>query len=81
MLKYVQNKDVFMRYHKAHLARRLILDASADNEKEEIMVNKLRVKYSRDLISSKNCSTLLYYSIRFRKLECQLIISISYIEC
>ena len=34
VLKYVQNKDVFMRYHKAHLTRRLILDTSADNEKE-----------------------------------------------
>lgn len=27
VLKYVSNKDVFMRYHKAHLTRRLILDA------------------------------------------------------
>lgn len=27
VLKYVGNKDVFMRYHKAHLTRRLILDA------------------------------------------------------
>ena len=43
MLKYVQNKDVFMRYHKAHLTRRLILDSSADNEKEENMVEWLRV--------------------------------------
>ena len=43
MLKYVQNKDVFMRYHKAHLTRRLILDTSADSEKEENMVEWLRV--------------------------------------
>lgn len=42
MLKYVTNKDVFMRYHKAHLTRRLILDSSADNEKEENMVEWLR---------------------------------------
>lgn len=42
VLKYVQNKDVFMRYHKAHLTRRLILDTSADNEKEENMVEWLR---------------------------------------
>lgn len=27
LLKYVNNKDVFMRYHKAHLTRRLIVDA------------------------------------------------------
>lgn len=43
MLKYVQNKDVFMRYHKAHLTRRLILDISADSEIEENMVEWLRV--------------------------------------
>lgn len=42
VLKYVQNKDVFMRYHKAHLTRRLILDTSADSEKEENMVEWLR---------------------------------------
>ena len=32
-----------MKYHKAHLTRRLILDTSADNEKEENMVEWLRV--------------------------------------
>lgn len=42
VLKYVQNKDVFMRVHKAHLTRRLILNASADSEKEENMVECLR---------------------------------------
>jgi len=31
-----------MRYHKAHLTRRLILGSSADSEKEEYMVNGLR---------------------------------------
>lgn len=45
VLKYVQNKDVFMRYHKAHLTRRLILDISADSEIEENMVEWLRVSY------------------------------------
>ncbi|XP_065226095.1 cullin-5 isoform X2 [Planococcus citri] len=42
VLKYVQNKDVFMRFHKAHLTRRLILNSSADSEKEENMVEWLR---------------------------------------
>ncbi|XP_067947837.1 cullin-5-like isoform X2 [Watersipora subatra] len=42
VLKYVQNKDVFMRFHKAHLTRRLILGTSADNEVEEMMVDWLR---------------------------------------
>ncbi|KAI6186837.1 Cullin-5 [Aphelenchoides besseyi] len=42
VLKYVSNKDVFMRYHKTHLSRRLILEMSADQEKEEVIVNKFR---------------------------------------
>lgn len=33
-----------MRYHKAHLTRRLILDISADSEIEENMVEWLRVR-------------------------------------
>ena len=41
-MKYVQNKDVFMIYTKAHLTRRLILGTSADSEKEENMVEWLR---------------------------------------
>lgn len=31
-----------MKFYKAHLTRRLILDASVDNDKEEMMVNWLR---------------------------------------
>lgn len=39
ILKYVDNRDVFMRFHKAHLTRRLILETSSDYEKEEHMVD------------------------------------------
>lgn len=35
-----------MRYHKAHLTRRLILDISADSEIEENMVEWLRVRWN-----------------------------------
>lgn len=57
VLKYVQNKDVFMRYHKAHLTRRLILDISADSEIEENMVEWLRVSTAilKIFISSVVC--------------------------
>ena len=54
VLKYVQNKDVFMRYHKAHLTRRLILDTSADSEKEENMVEWLREVRQGNLLKSTN---------------------------
>jgi cullin-5 len=42
LLKYVQNKDVFMKYHKAHLTRRLILEVSNDQEMEEQTVIMLK---------------------------------------
>ncbi|CAL8100197.1 unnamed protein product [Calicophoron daubneyi] len=42
VLKYVNSKDIFMRVYKSHLMRRLILETSADNEMEEMMVDRLR---------------------------------------
>lgn len=42
ILKYIHDKDIFMKYYKAHLTRRLILELSAENEKEEQMVSLLR---------------------------------------
>ena len=42
MLKYVQAKDVFMRHHKLHLTRRLVLNMSNDEEQEERIVESLR---------------------------------------
>lgn len=44
LLKYVINKDVFLGHYKPHLTRRLLLENSADNELEENMVEKLRVR-------------------------------------
>ncbi len=43
-----------MRYHKTHLTRRLILETSADSEKEENMVEWLRVRVS------PHCVCVLY---------------------
>ena len=48
-----------MRYHKSHLIRRLILETSADNEKEENMVELLRVRsvFEKIIISHEKKST------------------------
>ncbi|KAL3243637.1 hypothetical protein MRX96_020226 [Rhipicephalus microplus] len=72
VLRYVQNKDVFMRYHKAHLTRRLILDSSADSEKEENMVEWLRdvgmpADYFKDV--HRNSNELLADSINIKILN------------
>ncbi|KAI2656172.1 Cullin-5 [Labeo rohita] len=53
VLKYVQNKDVFMRYHKAHLTRRLILDISADIGMPADYVNKLARMFQDIKVSEK----------------------------
>lgn len=45
-----------MRYHKAHLTRRLILDISADSEIEENMVEWLRVRTG----TYKNAAVFIY---------------------
>ena len=42
ILKYVRNRDIFMRYYKTHLARRLILRSSIDFELEENMIYWLK---------------------------------------
>jgi len=42
ILKYVQNKDIFMKFHKGHMSRRLILEISSDQEKEEMLVRRFR---------------------------------------
>jgi cullin-5 len=42
VLKYVQNKDIFMRFHKLHMSRRLILETTSDQEKEENLVRRFR---------------------------------------
>ena len=42
ILKYVINEDVFMRYYKMHLARRLILRSSADSDMEENIIHWLK---------------------------------------
>lgn len=43
VLKYVQNKDVFIRFYKVHLTRRLVLELSADQEKEEQMITRFAI--------------------------------------
>ena len=81
VLKYVQNKDVFMRFHKAHLTRRLILDTSADSEKEENMVEWLREVSLRFKIGTALPCWLNKLNPFLIRLECQQISSTNCLEC
>ena len=43
LFRYLQEKDVFERYYKQHLARRLLLNKSGSDDSEKNMISKLKV--------------------------------------
>jgi cullin 3 len=46
LFRYLQDKDVFERYYKQHLAKRLLLNRSISDDAERSMLSKLKVIYS-----------------------------------
>ena len=47
LFRYLQEKDVFERYYKQHLARRLLLNKSGSDDSEKNMISKLKVSKTR----------------------------------
>lgn len=45
LFRFMQEKDVFERYYKQHLARRLLTNKSVSDDSEKNMISKLKVKY------------------------------------
>lgn len=45
MFRFLQEKDVFERYYKQHLAKRLLLNKSVSDDCEKNMISKLKVIY------------------------------------
>lgn len=43
LFRYLQEKDVFERYYKQHLAKRLLLNKSVSDDSEKNMISKLKV--------------------------------------
>lgn len=43
LFRYLQEKDVFERYYKQHLAKRLLLNKSLSDDAEKNMISKLKV--------------------------------------
>jgi len=43
IFRFLQEKDVFERYYKQHLAKRLLLNKSVSNDNEKNMISKLKV--------------------------------------
>ena len=44
MFRYLSDKDVFERYYKGHLAKRLLLGRSVSHDAERQMLGKLKVE-------------------------------------
>lgn len=51
LFRFLQDKDVFERYYKQHLAKRLLFNRSVSDDAERGMLSKLKVNKKRDLIS------------------------------
>lgn len=44
LFRFLQEKDVFERYYKQHLAKRLLLNKSVSDDSEKSMISKLKVR-------------------------------------
>ncbi|KAF2001476.1 Cullin-domain-containing protein [Amniculicola lignicola CBS 123094] len=44
LLRYVQDKDLFERYYKKHLCRRLLMNKSISNDVEKQMISKMKIE-------------------------------------
>ena len=51
LFRFLQEKDVFERYYKQHLAKRLLLNRSVSDDAEKNMISKL--KASRTALSAE----------------------------
>lgn len=45
LFRFLQEKDVFERYYKQHLAKRLLLNKSVSDDSEKNMISKLKVRF------------------------------------
>ncbi|XP_046910936.2 cullin 3 isoform X1 [Dermatophagoides farinae] len=44
LFRYIQDKDIFERYYKQHLAKRLLLNKSSSDDLEKSMISKLKTE-------------------------------------
>lgn len=48
LFRFLQEKDVFERYYKQHLAKRLLLNKSVSDDSEKNMISKLKVRMQKN---------------------------------
>lgn len=61
LFRYLLEKDVFERYYKTHLAKRLLLNKSVSDDSEKNMISKLKVNSG---LSREN-EFVLYLTVSF----------------
>src|SRR5699024_7472970 len=44
LFRFIQDKDIFERYYKQHLAKRLLLNKSSSDDLEKSMISKLKTE-------------------------------------
>lgn len=62
LFRYLLEKDVFERYYKSHLAKRLLLNKSVSDDSEKNMISKLKVS-SFDWMCRKRSTTKLVHHL------------------
>jgi len=61
LFRFLQEKDVFERYYKQHLAKRLLLNKSASDDSEKNMISKLKVNLPPPTTPPSASLALLFY--------------------
>ncbi|KAF7243143.1 Cullin-3 [Varanus komodoensis] len=54
LFRFMQEKDVFERYYKQHLARRLLTNKSVSDDSEKNMISKLKIIWSVETNTAKH---------------------------
>ena len=63
LFRFLQEKDMFERYYKQHLAKRLLLNKSVSDDSEKNMISKLKVCFC-DIIEISNKYS--FFIVNFR---------------
>lgn len=62
LFRFLQEKDVFERYYKQHLAKRLLLNKSVSDDSEKNMISKLKVSNGRLILLYANLESTQFFS-------------------
>ena len=57
LFRFLEDRDIFERYYKQHLAKRLLMQRSVSDDAERAMISKLKVRfYGTPPVCPRPCS-------------------------